>query len=121
MNGKEIVRKIESTLFEKGITKKEFYEACGMNSATMSNWRNGVFSPSRSKLQVIEDYLGISFGEGVTRPTVNLDPETADLLDSIRERPELGILLRSARDVPASSVYTLVAQLEMEKERNAYD
>ena len=40
---------------------------------------------------------------------------------AIRERPELGILLRSARDVPASSVYTLVAQLEMEKERNGYD
>lgn len=104
MDGKEIVRTIEEKLFERGISKGEFYKACGLNSATMSNWRNGVFAPSPAKLNIIEKYLGISFAE----------QEKADNLEELRA--DLRILLHSAKDLPASSVYALIAQIEKEKE-----
>jgi len=104
MDGKEIVRTIEQELFLKGISKGDFYKACGMNSATLSNWRNGVYEPSSAKLHVIEDYLGISFTNGATP-----DPR-----EELRE--DLQVLLRSAKDLPPSSVYALVAQIEKEKE-----
>ena len=67
----------------------------------------------------VEDYLGVKFSDVPKSRTTEMDADTAELLDSIRNRPDLGVLLRSARDVPPSSVYQLVAQLEKEKEMNA--
>ena len=119
MDGKEIVRIIEAKLFELGISKGKFYKDCGLNSATMSNWRNGIFTPSPAKLHIIEEYLDVTFSDVPQNETTGMDANLAELLDSIRNRPDLGVLLRSARDVPPSSVYQLVAQLEKEKERNA--
>ena len=110
MNGKEVVKIIENELFLKDISKKEFYEACGLNSATLSNWRNGVFSPSAAKLQIIEQYLGISFAD------YEKQDEADELRDLLRERQDLRILLSSAKDVPASSVYALISQIEKLKE-----
>ena len=110
MDGKEIVKAIENELFLKDISKAEFYEACGMNSATLSNWRNGIFKPSPAKLQVIEKYLNISFSD------VEKSDENDDLLELLRDRQDLRILLHSAKDVPASSVYALISQLEKVKE-----
>ena len=46
----------------------------------------------------------------------SIDDETADLLQSIRERQDLRILLHSAKDVPASSIYALISQIEKMKE-----
>ena len=67
----------------------------------------------------VENYLGVKFSDVPKNETTGMDANLAELLDSIRSRPDLGVLLRSARDVPPSSVYQLVAQLEKEKERNA--
>ena len=106
MDGKEVVKIIEGELFLKDISKAEFYEACGMNSATMSNWRSGTFKPSAAKLAIIEDYLGISFD----------DYERPDMREPMRE--DLKILLRSAESLPPSSVYQLIAQIEREKEKS---
>ena len=121
MSGKDVVKIIESELFIKDISKGEFYAACGLNSATISNWRNGVYTPSPAKLHVIEEYLGIKFEDeiGKKEPSVQtLDSETAELLEDIRNRQDLRILLNSARHIPPSSVYSLISQLEKEKERN---
>ena len=81
-----------------------------MNSATLSNWRNGIFKPSPSKLQSIEKYLGVSFSD------FEKSDENDDLLELLRGRQDLRILLHSAKDVPASSVYALISQLEKVKE-----
>ena len=118
MDGKEIVRIIEAKLFELGISKGKFYKDCGLNSATMSNWRNGIFTPSPAKLHIIEEYLNVTFSDVSKIETTGMDANLAELLDSIRTRPDLGVLLRSASDVPPSSVYRIVAQIEKEKEMN---
>lgn len=117
MDGKEIVRIIESELFSRGISKGEFYEACGMNSATLSNWRNGVYSPSSSKLNVIEDYLGIKFSEKESSQNQNgMDEETAELLERYRTRQDYRTLFKSIKDVPPSSIYEIVSKIEKMKE-----
>lgn len=114
MDGREIVKIIENELFLKEISKTEFYEACSMNSATLSNWRAGKFKPTPQKLAVIEDYLGISFDD--YESSASKDPESDELLEMLRERPDLRILLRSGKDVPPSSIYQLISIIEKEKE-----
>lgn len=73
MDGKEIVRIIEAKLFELGISKGKFYKDCGINSATMSNWRNGIFTPSPAKLHIIEEYLDVTFSDVPKNETTGMD------------------------------------------------
>lgn len=113
MDGKTIARIVDSVLASRGISKTEFYEKSGVSSATMSQWRTGKYDPTPDKLAQIEKCLGISFADNKKS---SMDTETAELLESIRSRPDLGVLLRSARDVPPSSVYELVSKLEKLKE-----
>ena len=98
-----MVRIIDSILAEKGMTQKEFCAAIGVQSSAMSGWRKGSM-PTPQRIATIENYLGISFE----------DYEKDDALESLRD--DLRILLNSAKDLPPSSIYQLVAQIEREKE-----
>lgn len=113
MDGKAIARIIDSELASRGISKAEFYENSGVSSATLSQWRTGKYDPTADKLAKIEKCLGISFAD---YEKSDMDDETAVLLQSIRERQDLRVLLSSAKDVPPSSIYELIAQLERQKE-----
>ena len=115
MTGKKVVQIVEQNLAKSRISKQQFYDQTGISSATFSQWRSGMYNPSAEKLRQIESVLGISFSD-YEKPK---DTEAEDILESIRNRPDLRVLLRSAKDVPPSSVYSLVAQLEREKENNA--
>ena len=113
MNGKEVARIVDSELASRGMSKAEFYAQSGVSSATMSQWRTGKYEPTPERLAKIEKCLGISFAD---YEKSYMDDETVDLLQSIRERQDLRILLHSAKDVPASSIYALISQIERMKE-----
>lgn len=118
MDGNQLVRMIEKTLAEKGISKAQFYEDTGISSAVFSNWRKGINVPSEKNIYVVSKYLGIPID---TDNPFNIEPQTDEtiaLRELIRDRQDLRILLNSAKDVPASSVYTLIAQIEKMKEDN---
>ena len=97
---------------ERGIKKGDFYSEIGITATAFYGWKRGA-EPKRETVEAVEKYFGVSLGDGIQAA---IDPDTAELLDSIRNRPDLGILLRSARDVPPSSVYELVSRLEKMKE-----
>ena len=112
MDGVKFARIIEQLLSERGIKKGDFYSEIGITATAFYGWKRGA-EPKRETVEAVEKYFGVSLDD---ETPAAIDPDTAELLDSIRNRPDLGILLRSARDVPASSVYSLVAQLEKLKE-----
>lgn len=60
MDGFSFVSAIESALSERGISKSEFYKATGISSATFSQWRNRVYSPSSSAIRKVEEFLGVT-------------------------------------------------------------
>lgn len=109
MNGKEMVKIIDSILAERGMTQKEFCEMIGVQSSTMTGWRNGS-TPTPRRIAAIEKCLGISFAD------YEKSEEPDELRQMLRDRQDLRILLHSAKDVPASSVYALISQLEKLKE-----
>lgn len=61
MDGYEFVQLIETELKKRGMTKEEFYTGSGISSATFSQWRKRIYSPSSLAIRKIEDFLGISF------------------------------------------------------------
>lgn len=60
MGNSPIVNRINALLAEKGVTKREFYEACGITSASYSLWNQGKTSPRRKNLEIIAAYLNTS-------------------------------------------------------------
>ena len=107
MDGKSLVRIVQTILSERGISKSDFYNECGISSATFSQWRTGKYDPTDEKILAIEKYLNIDLSQY----------EKSDPREELRD--DLRILLRSASDLPPSSVYQLIAQIEREKEQNS--
>lgn len=105
MTGAEMAKIIDEELMRRGMTQYEFCHAIGIQSSAMSAWRKGS-NPRPERIAQIEKYLGISFA----------DYEKSEQLESLRD--DLRVLLRSASDLPPSSVYALIAQIEKEKEKS---
>lgn len=87
MDARYIVTKIETALAEKGIKKGDFYAATGVSSATLSQWRNGVYFPSAEKLNAIENYLGIRFEIKKESPGISAGAEQ-DIIDYLLGLPK---------------------------------
>jgi len=118
MDGNELVRIIERELANRGISKAKFYEDCGISSAVFSNWRKNLNTPSEKNISVISQYLGLQIDKDNVFIPIQQDDETIALREMLRDRQDLRILLNSAKDVPVSSVYALIAQIEKMKEDN---
>jgi len=103
MDGKTLTQIVDRVLAERGISRLELCEAIGITSAAYTGWKKGS-QPREDKIVAIENFLGISFAEY----------EKDYAAETLRE--DLRILLRSAKDLPPSSVYQLIAQIEKEKE-----
>ncbi len=61
MDGLAFVQMVERELKRRGIPKERFYKESGISSATMSQWRKRIYSPSSTAIKKIEDYLSIVF------------------------------------------------------------
>ena len=61
MDGLAFVQMVEIELKKRHISKEQFYRESGISSATMSQWRKRVYSPSSAAIKKIEEYLGIEF------------------------------------------------------------
>lgn len=103
MDGKTFAEIIEKELYERKISKGEFYDSVGITAAAMWGWKRGA-TPKDGTIQAVEKYFDIDLS----------DYEKSDVREDLRD--DLRILLNSARDLPPSSVYTLVAQIEKMKE-----
>ena len=103
MDGLKFATRIEEELRRQHISKGEFYDAVGITAAAMWGWKRGA-TPKASTIQAVEKYFDIDLS----------DYEKSDIREGLRD--DLRILLNSARDLPPSSVYTLVAQIEKMKE-----
>lgn len=108
VTGKDMVKVIDAILAERGMTQKEFCDLIGVQSSTMTGWRNGS-TPTPRRMAAIEKCLGINFE----------DYEKPDPREELRE--DLATLLRSAEDLPPSSVYELIAEIHRRKEMGKVD
>lgn len=104
MDGKTVVRIVETILAERRISRGDFYAQSGISSATFSQWRTGQYAPSQDKIAQIEKCLGVTLA----------DYEKSDPRETLRD--DLRVLLNSASDLPPSSVYALISQIEKMKE-----
>lgn len=86
MDGSSFVRLLEAELKRQGIPKEKFYRESGVSSATMSQWRKNIYSPSSAKIKDIEKYLGVAFEIGQKEtPTLSEEDERRDIMALLDE------------------------------------
>lgn len=56
----QFVARINTLLAKKDITKAEFYEKCGVTSASFSQWNTGKAKPRLKNIERIANFLGVS-------------------------------------------------------------
>lgn len=61
MDNLAIIKRIEIRLSEINMSKAEFYKLSGISSASLSQWRTGVYNPTRKKLESAAECLGVSY------------------------------------------------------------
>lgn len=113
MDGKFIAKIVGDELDKRNIGVEDFCNAIGVSQSAFSQWKSGR-TPRPERIAAIEKFLGIDFA--AIEKSMSMDAETAELLEMLKDRQDLRILLRSGRDVPPSSVYELVSRLEKMKE-----
>lgn len=113
MRGEQFAKIVEQLLAERGIAKGDFYKAIGISATALYGWKRGA-EPKRDTIEAVEKYFGVDLS--AFEKSTDMDDETAELLETLKDRQDLRILLKSGRDVPPSSVYALISQLEKLKE-----
>ena len=56
----ERYKRIERVLEEKGLKPYDICKNTGISSATMTDWKQGKYTPKIDKLILIADYLGMN-------------------------------------------------------------
>ena len=105
MDGKTLAKICDAECLKRGMSKRDFYATIGLSAASFHGWKNGA-KPTQKYIDAIEKLFEIDLSEY----------EKCEQLEDLRS--DLRILLSSARDLPPSSVYALIAQIEKEKERS---
>ena len=103
MDGVKFAEIIEVELKRQGKSKGEFYNAVGVSPTALYGWKNGSI-PKRETVAAVSEYLGLDL----------TTLEQTDPRENLRD--DLRILLNSASDLPPSSVYALISQIEKMKE-----
>ena len=83
MDGLAFVQMVELELKKRNIPKEQFYRESGISSATMSQWRKRIYSPSSAAIKKIEEYLGVTFTieQKEKAPTENGERDILDEVD----------------------------------------
>lgn len=112
----------------KGYTDYKVAKETGIGTATMSNWKNGKYTPKADKIQIIADFLGVSSeylltGHESGTEQYYHDEETAKAAQEIFENKELRALFDVQRDMEADDLRALhsMALALKRKERGNID
>ncbi len=64
---KLLARNIDAYCAANGLSKEDFSTATGVSTATLSQWRKGVYKPSKKSLTAIEMFVGVSIDDFVSQ------------------------------------------------------
>jgi len=108
----------EHLLQIKGITAYRVAKETGVTTATLTNWKNGKYTPKADKLQKIADYLGVSLEYLTTgeekegsEEKYYLNEETAEMAQQIFENKDLRVLFDAAKDADPEDLQTVHSML----------
>ena len=117
----------EQLLFKYGVTAYKVAKETGITTATLSNWKQGKYTPKQDKLQKIADYFGVSLEYLMTGKEDVVKEKAPELsarderdikkdLDSSREKlanKEFGPAAYDGQDIPEEDIDLFLGQVDL--------
>jgi transcriptional regulator with XRE-family HTH domain len=101
-------------LSERNVRASDVAKATGIETATLSNWKNGNYTPKPDKLEKIADYFGVTVDYLLGRETPNeFFPEQAELDLMISQDMELKDALKIYFSLPDSKKKHIIETIKM--------
>ena len=91
----------------RGITKKFIAESLGRSATLCQDWKMKKSQPSEEQLRTVAEILGTSpaYLRGEDVPAAHeMDDELTELLSSLREREDMRMLFKLAKDASPEDV-----------------
>lgn len=109
--------RFEALRAERGITKRFIAQSLGRSATLCQDWKQQKSRPSDEQLEIVARILGTSpaYLRGETdqvSPLPGEDTELADLLSSLREREDMRMLFKLAKDASPEDVRQAVKIIE---------
>lgn len=114
MTSRELVEIIEAELKRQHISKGDFYQACGISSGHMSNWRRELNYPQTPTLIRISEYLSIDLLGAKTKKPAAENGSGGDIVgaeDEVVAKKER--IIRMLDNVDPSDYDRAIAILEL--------
>ena len=104
-------------LKEHNVTAYQVGKATGISTSTLSEWKNGKYTPKMDKVQKIADYFNVSvdylLGNEKTSPVdLTEDDELNIYLEELKNRKEMRMLFKLASGATKEDVEKAVAIIE---------
>ena len=110
-----VYERFEELRASKGITKKFIAQALGRSATICQDWKQRKSQPSEEQLKVVAEILGTSgaylMGGDVEAETAP-DDELMALLTTLREREDIRMLFKLAKDASPEDVRQAVKIIE---------
>ena len=117
----------EQLLSKYGVTAYKVAKETGITTATLSNWKQGKYTPKQDKLQKIADYFGVSLEYLMTGKEDAVKEKAPELsarderdikkdLDSLREKlanKEFGPAAYDGQDIPEEDIDLFLGQVDL--------
>ena len=108
--------RFEELRASRGITKKFIAQALGRSATICQDWKQRKSQPSAAQLKVVAEILGTSveylMGEDVQAAPAPMDEELEQLLTSLRQREDMRMLFKLARDASPEDLRQAVKIIE---------
>ena len=107
--------RFEELRASRGITKKFISQALGRSSTICQDWKQKKSQPSPEQLRIVAEILGTTtaYLRGEDVPVVpEQDEEMEQLLFSLREREDMRMLFKLAKDASPEDVRQAVKIIE---------
>ena len=117
----------EQLLSKYGVTAYKVAKETGITTATLSNWKQGKYTPKQDKLQKIADYFGVSLEYLMTGKEAVVKEKAPELtarderdikkdLDALREKlanKESGPAAYDGQDIPEEDIDLFLGQVDL--------
>ena len=106
---------------QKGVSRTAACVNAGLSETAWKRWVNGG-TPNSASMSKLADYFGVTIDQmyNSDNPVIPVDEEELARQEAFKNQ-EMRVLFDTARNIPASKIYEVIAQLRKYKEDNGIE
>ena len=98
---------------EQNLTQADVAKSIGVSPQTFNTWVRGISLPRMGKIQRLADYFRVDKSDLLedtanNKKTYYSDPEVGKIVNELKDRPDLRVLLDASRDLDESDMFELI-------------